>query len=66
MSDPNLKELARKLKRGDRRELALILGVHPSKVTNAIDGFVKDPIFCSALGDAMQRLVDSRQAIIPV
>lgn len=57
-----LAELKGKLQKGDRRELARRLRVHPSKISDAFDDFVKDQDFLSELETETQRILNEREA----
>lgn len=63
MSTIELTNLESQLTRGDRKILASKLGVGPSKITLAFDGFVKSPDFMAKLKREAIRLIGARQAV---
>lgn len=58
-----LRKVKKILIRGDQRELASILGVHPNKVSDGFDGFSSDIQFLRRLQAEAQKLVDERQSV---
>jgi len=58
-----LRKVKKILIRGDQRELASLLGVHPNKVSDGFDGFVNDIQFLRRLQAEAQKLVDDRQTV---
>lgn len=58
-----LRKVKKILIRGDQRELASILGVHPNKVSDGFDGFSNDIQFLRRLQAEAQKLVKERQAV---
>lgn len=59
----DLAKSKKKLIRGDQRELARQMGVHPNKVSDAFDGFLTDVEFLGSLQAVAQKLIRSRVAV---
>lgn len=57
-----LRKVKKKLIRGDQRELASRLGVHPNKVSDGFDGFSSDLEFLGSLQAEAQKLTMERES----
>lgn len=55
--------LKRLLQVGDQRELARRLETYPARVSDAFDGFVKDPVFLDRLQAAIIQLLEEREEV---
>jgi hypothetical protein len=56
-------QLKESLRRGEKRELARRLNTRPSKIADALDGFVKDVDFLSRLQAEIEKIIKERQPL---
>lgn len=49
---------------GDQRELARRLETYPARISDAFDGFVKDPEFLDRLQAAIIQLLEEREEVV--
>lgn len=55
----DLADLLNRLPRGSKRKLAVKMGCNPGRITDAIDGFVKDQEFLSRLAKEASKFLIS-------
>jgi len=63
MTTEQLKKLKAELPTGARRDLAIRLGCDPSKITKALDGFVKSSDFMARLQAEANRILSGKETV---
>lgn len=58
-----LRKIKKRLIRGEQREIAIRMDVHPNKISDGFDGFSSDIQFLNRLQAEAQKLVNEREPI---
>ncbi len=58
-----LRKVKKILLRGDQRQLAIRMGIHPNKVSDGFDGFSSDIQFLRSLQAEAQKLVNEHETV---